>query len=338
MKVIILGMEGCLPSGFFGLLDILTLAKQAVFTRDDERSFEILSASIDGNPVRDGYGNAIAVDASLRDVQKCDAIFIPGFAPKSSRQAPDLKPLREAAALIRRQHSQGALICGSCSGVFLLGEAGLLDGRSCTTTWWLHDEMKNRHPKAKAKWGATLIDDKGVVTAGGPVSWIDLALHVVRRLFGPEAARIAADFTVVDTAPSTQAAYIPAGHLAGANPLLMEAEHIIRHAAQSSLTAQTLAQRLSTSGRTLHRRLVDATGQSPKQFIDRIRFEMARDSLEMTAKSVKQIAAAIGYLDENSFRRTFKRLYGMNPTTYRILVRSRSHLDSSVPGMSRTEV
>lgn len=322
MKVIILGMEGCLPSGFFGLLDILTLARQAISARDSEHSFEILSASIDGNAVRDGYGNAITADVSLRDVQKCDAIFIPGFAPKESRQAPDLESLREAAAWIRRQHSQGALICGSCSGVFLLGEAGLLDGRSCTTTWWLHDEMKKRYPKAKAKWGATLIDDRGVVTAGGPVSWIDLALHVVRRLYGGDAAKIAADFAVVDTAPSTQAAYIPAGHLADSNPLLAEAEHIIRHTAQSSLTAETLAQRLSTSGRTLHRRLVDATGQSPKQFIDRVRFEMARDSLEMTAKPVKQIAADIGYLDESSFRRTFKRLYGMNPTAYRTLARS----------------
>lgn len=322
MKVTIVGMEGCLPSGFFGLLDILALARQAISARDSEQSFEILSASIDGNPVRDGYGNIIAVDASLRDVQKCDAVLISGFAPKNSRQAPDLAPHREAAAWIRRQHSQGALICGSCSGVFLLGEAGLLDGRSCTTTWWLHDEMTNRYPRAKAKWGATLIDDRGVITAGGPVSWIDLALHVVRRLYGPEAARVAADFAVVDTAPSTQAAYIPAGHLAGANPLLAEAEHIIRHAAQSSLTAETLAKRLSTSGRTLHRRLVDATGQSPKQFIDRVRFEMARDSLEMTSKSVKQIAADIGYLDESSFRRTFKRLYGMNPTAYRALSRS----------------
>lgn len=335
MKVMIVGLEGCLPSGFFGLLDILTLARQAISARDSERTFDILSASIDGNPVRDGYGNAIAVDASLRDVQKCDAIFIPGFAPRDSRQAPNLNSLREAAAWIRRQHSQGALICGSCSGVFLLGEAGLLDGRSCTTTWWLHDEMKKRYPKAKAKWGATLIDDRGVVTAGGPISWIDLALHVVRRQFGPEAARIAADFAVVDTAPSTQAAYIPAGHLAGANPLLAEAEHIIRQAAQSSLTAQTLAKRLSTSGRTLHRRLVDATGRSPKQFIDHVRFEMARDSLEMTTKSIKQIAADIGYLDESSFRRTFKRLYGMNPTTYRTLARSR--LDLSVPAMSRTD-
>lgn len=323
MKIAIIGSKGCLASSFVGLVDILWLAQQAIAESQGRLPFEIVRASIDGRPVRDGRGRRLDVDVSLREVGACKALIVPGFVPDGSRRPPDLRDLRETAAWIRHRHARGVLACGSCSGVFLLGEAGLLDSRRCTTTWWLHDEMKRRYPKADAAWGTALVEDRRVVTAGGPLSWIDLALHVVRSLCGAEAARIAADFAVVDTAPSTQAVYIPAGHLAASNPLLVEAEQIVRRSAERPLTARDLARRLATSGRTLHRRLAEANGESPKQFIDRIRFEMARASLEMTTTPVKQIAGAAGYRDEGSFRRVFTRLSGMSPAAYRRWARAR---------------
>jgi transcriptional regulator GlxA family with amidase domain len=88
--------------------------------------------------------------------------------------------------------------------------------------------------------------------------------------------------------------YIPPGHLAASNPFVVDAERVVRHAINQSMTARDLARQLSTSQRTLHRRLSGATGETPKQFIDRIRFEMARTSLETSAKSVKQVAATAG--------------------------------------------
>jgi transcriptional regulator GlxA family with amidase domain len=324
MRITVIGSEGCLGSGFIGLVDILSLAQRAIAdSQGGEVPFEIITASTDGRPVRDGHGRRLQVDVALQSVSACDALIIPGFVPDDSRRPPKLDNFRETAAWIRHHHARGALACGSCSGVFLLGEAGLLDGRRCTTTWWLHDEMKRRYPKAEASWGAALVEDRRVVSAGGPLSWIDLALYIVRTLCGADAARAAADFAVVDTAPSSQAVYIPAGHLAASNPFLVDAEHFVRQFTEKPLTARDLARRLATSERTLHRRLTDATGESPKQFIDRIRFELARASLEMTTKSVKQITAAAGYIDESSFRRTFKRLYGMSPGAYRAWARAR---------------
>ncbi len=131
-------------------------------------------------PYGTGTAARLDVDMPLREVSACKALIVPGFVPDGSRRPPDLRDLAETAAWVRHRHARGALACGSCSGVFLLGEAGLLDGRRCTTTWWLHDEMKHRYPRADAAWGAALVEDRRVVTAGGPLSWIDLALHVVR--------------------------------------------------------------------------------------------------------------------------------------------------------------
>ena len=95
-----------------------------------------------------------------------------------------MRGLAKTARWLRNEHAQGALVCGSCSGVSLLGEAGLLKERRCTTTWWLHDEMKRRYPKADAAWGAAILEDRPVISAGGPLSWIDLSLHVMRVLCG----------------------------------------------------------------------------------------------------------------------------------------------------------
>ncbi|WP_409365517.1 DJ-1/PfpI family protein, partial [Klebsiella pneumoniae] len=75
------------------------------------------------------------------------------------------------ASWIRQQYVHGALACGSCSGVFMVGEAGLLNGRKCTTTWWMYDELKRRYPRANAIWCKALTEDNRIVTAGGPLSW-----------------------------------------------------------------------------------------------------------------------------------------------------------------------
>ena len=139
----------------------------------------------------------------------------------------------------------------------------------------------------------------------------------------------AADFTVVDTVPTTQTVYVPQGHLAASNPFLLEAERIVRDAGDTPLSAQQLAQALGASERTLHRRLKQASGETPKGFIDRVRFETTRMLLETTAQSIKQLAASSGYSDETSFRRAFHRYSGMTPGAYRSWARARTVASSS---------
>jgi transcriptional regulator GlxA family with amidase domain len=338
MKIVIVASEGCLASAIVGLVDILWLAQRAISDGGKAvASFKVVTASVDGAPVTDGRGRRLEVDKAFGSIRSCDAIIVPGFVPDGTRRPPSMSALAPAAAWIRHHHTRGALACGSCSGVFLLGEAGLLDGRRCTTTWWLHDEMKHRFPRAQATFGAALIEDRRVVSAGGPLSWIDLALHTIRMLCGADAARVAADYAVVDTAPSTQAVYVPAGHLARSDAFLMDAERIVRHAGEASLSARDLAHRLSTSERTLHRRLKLASGESPKTFIDRVRFETAKTALEDSTRSVKQVAAAAGYTDETSFRRAFRRLSGMTPGAYRTWARARldpSSHNKAGPGLT----
>ncbi len=319
MNVVVIGSDGCLASGYTGLIDLLGLARQAISAAAiDVPMFDLVTASHDGRPFRDGQGVLHEVDAALAEVGACHALVVPGFVPDHDRRPPDMALHHVAAGWIRGQHARGAMACGSCSGAFLLGEAGLLDNRRCTTTWWLHEDMKRRYPLAGAIWGTALLEDGRVVSAGGPLSWIDVALHVVRRLCGNEAARIAADFTVVDATPNTKAAYIPTSHLAAGSSFVARAGSIVRRPSKTPITALMLAQELAVSERTLHRRLIAETGQAPKKFIDHVRFQMARDLLETGGKSIKELAYLCGYADDASFRRAFKRAFGKPPGAYLI--------------------
>jgi PAS domain S-box-containing protein len=196
--------------------------------------------------------------------------------------------------------------------------------------------LKRRYPRADAARGATLIEDRRVVTAGAPLAWIDLALHSIRALCGDAAARIAAEFTALDASSNEHSVYQPTGYLSGLNPFLVEAERIVRQAGDKHLSAQELARALSTSERTLHRRLKQACEESPKAFIDRVKVETARTLLETTGKSVKELASSAGFVDEASFRRAFRRYAGMAPGAYRVLSRARNQLKGHVFALRKT--
>lgn len=323
MEIIVLGFNGCLGAGFVGSVDMLRLSSQIIAKEGKHQPIRILGASFDGEAFQDSSGRALNVEGSITALTGSKAILVPGYLCDDNAEFLSSSEIATLAAWLRRQHALGALVCASCSGVFLLGEGGLLDGRRCTTTWWRHDELKARYPRSDVIWGAPLIEDQRIVTSGGPLSWIDLCLHVIRSLCGDDAAKTAADFAVVDIAPSTRSVYVSLSHLSATNAFLLDAEHAVRIAGEDPMTAQHLARVLGTSDRTLNRRLKEATGETPKQFINRVRFETARMLLETSNCSVKQLAASSGYSDTASFRRAFYRYSGVTPAAYRTRNRSR---------------
>lgn len=336
IKIVIAGLDGCLGSAFLGLSDLLSLSRRAIAgaasgaadgSAPAAADFRVVTASATGRPIQDSQGVTFEVETSFDEIAACDAIIAPSFAPRTDGRVPDMAAFAAAAAWLRRHHSRGALIGGCGSGVFLLGEAGLLEGRRCTTSWWHHEDLKKRYPRADTAWGARLIDDRRVITAAGPLSWIDVGLHVIKTLCGADAGRIAADFTLGESAPAKagqpNAAYLPNVVSGSADAFLAEAERVVRQA-DANFNAQDLARSLSTSERTLHRKLKLACGESPKTFIDRIRVETARTLLETSAKPVKELAASAGFIDEASFRRAFRRYAGMAPSAYRVWARARS--------------
>ncbi|WP_445361774.1 GlxA family transcriptional regulator [Microbulbifer sp. EKSA005] len=324
-QIVILSMPGVLPSALAGVQDMFALGglrlSESQHSLDpayqQSWSPEILVASSDGADIIDGQGRYFAVSHGVSQISSCEAVIVPGFMPNQFGVPPEKLLDQPTCEWLRTQYRRGAIIAGSCSGVLALGEAGLLNGRQCTTTWWLHNELKSRFSNACPLWASGLLVDQNIVTAGGPLSWVDVTLQVIKMLAGDEVATKVADLAVVDSHPRSQTLHVPKGYQVSKEQFLVDAENVVRQYFGQQLSSQLLAKELSISERTLHRRLKQLTGQAPKQFIDSVRMEYARSLLLNPANKVSSVAQELGYSDDAVFRRVFKLHVGMSPSQFR---------------------
>jgi len=326
--IVILSIDGALPSALMGINDVLALSGLNFIQKYEESdsgkvnwSPTVILASHDGKPITDGHGRTFDVDSDLDSIDQCDAVLVPGFIPNEKGRPPKTITNSKTQSWLNARYQQGTLLCGSCSGVFALGETEDLNNKRCTTTWWLHDELKQRFPKVNAEWASELIDDNGIITAGGPLSWVTITLYIVKKLAGAETAKVVADFSVVDAIPKSQNLYVPEGYQALKKPFLAKAEYAIRKAHYQMMNAKDLSKIMAVSERTLNRRLKELTGETPKAFIDGVRISHACTLLLSTNKSVKEIAFSLGYSDDSVFRRLFKQKMNMSPTNYQQLMK-----------------
>ncbi|MCC8962886.1 helix-turn-helix domain-containing protein [Bradyrhizobium sp. Pear76] len=317
MKLAIVALEGCMQSAVAGIADILTLANHVMQLRGSKARFSWQTLSLDGKAVRAGGGKLLAVDGALGKRTACDAIIVPGSLV-DHLTAERLQPQYDrVGAWLRQQHASGRLIGAFCSGVLLLANAGLLDGRRATITWWLQSELRRRHPRIDLASDAVITQADRLVCAAGPMSWVDLLLRLIELVEGPEVAKVCADYAVIDTAQRTQAIFMPLGYMLGQDPLLIKADMLVRRTGKTPITVRGLAHALGLSERTLNRRFRELTHEPPQAFIMRRRVEHARTLLETTAQPIKSIARATGYEDESSFRKAFRKLTLLSPQAYR---------------------
>lgn len=326
MQVAIVAVEGSLLSAIAGIADMFWMTNQAAnalldlpgadLEQQKQVRFDTVIVSADGRPMQDAQGRLIPVEGSFQEFDDSDVVLVTGMALGADKLPPASASVHKAAEWMKQMHQRGAMVGAACAGTFVLGEAGLLDKRRCTTTWWLHHAFKKKFPSACLTWGAAIEEQDGIITTGGPLSWVDLALHVIRLKVGAEVAKMTADISVTDSLPLPQLLYAPRGFINSTDPLLLQAEQIVRHATPG-VTAEHLAKKLNMSERTLHRRLKDLTNESPKSFITRVRIETACTLLETPGASIKQVALHCGYTEETAFRRAFIQQMGMTPTDFK---------------------
>ncbi|WP_316504124.1 GlxA family transcriptional regulator [Klebsiella michiganensis] len=324
MRVALLALPGNMRSALAGLADMFWLANQVIRlnpTLNPEISrdipfFDVRTITADGKPVRDVQGRIIESDGSFSEPDNFGLIIASGMQLDEQRFPADRAAVSSAAEWLRVKYSEGSCIASACAGGFVLGEAGLLNGRICTTTWWLYPTFAERYPLAKPIWGKALAEQDNVITAGGPLSWVDLVIYLVRNHAGNELAKLTADMAVADSQPLSQQIYAPAGFLNSRHPLLTKAENMLRYQ-NPAMTVEQLAAALNMTTRTLNRKMKTLIQESPKDFITRVRIETASVLLESPGKTISQIANACGYGDETAFRRAFSTMMGMSPGSFR---------------------
>jgi transcriptional regulator GlxA family with amidase domain len=263
-----------------------------------------------GKPLRISVGATITPDHGLDGLVGADLVAVP--AVDGSEYPP------EALAALKAAADSGSTILTVCTGAFIAGAAGLLDGRPCTTHWAHAEKLARQYPTAKIDRNVLFVDDGNLITSAGTAAGIDACLHLVRRELGSEVTnKIARRMVVPPQRDGGQRQYID-------QPIPVRcSERFAPHLdwLLSNLdqphTVATLAARAHMSARTFARRFVEETGRTPMQWVTDQRVLYARTLLEETDLDVDRIAERSGFGTATLLRHHFRRIIGVTPSDYR---------------------
>lgn len=263
-----------------------------------------------GEPVRSSVGAWLTPDHGLDGLRGADLVAVAATTERIFPPAA-LEALRAAAAA-------GSTILTVCSGTFVVGAAGLLDGRRCTTHWKHADELRAAYPRAIVDPDVLFVDDGDLITSAGTAAGIDACLHLVRReLGGAVTNAIARRMVVSPQRGGGQRQFIdqPVPPCTGDSlaPLLewaqarLEVEHSVAD----------LARRAAMSERSFARHFAAATGTTPHRWLTQQRVHLAQRLLEDTDLGVDAIAARCGFGGAALLRHHFRKVVGVSPADYR---------------------
>ncbi|MFI6230028.1 GlxA family transcriptional regulator [Micromonospora echinospora] len=287
-------------------------------TADGLPGYRFTVCGVDGAPVRTSSGFTLLPSADLAPVDEADLVAVPAHG--SDAEVPP-----EVLAALRRAADRGAYVFSVCSGAFVLGQAGLLDGRDCTTHWRYVDDLQERHPLARVRCNALYVQDGPLLTSAGTAAGIDACLHLVRQEHGSAVAtRLARRMVVPPHRDGGQAQYVEAPiPRAPEAPTLEPVLTWLMGHLDRPLTVEELAERAGMSPRTFARRFRAETGTTPHDWLTNQRVLLARRLLEETRLSVEAVAGQAGFGDAAALRHHFTRRVGATPAVYRATFRER---------------
>lgn len=305
-----------------GIYDVLNLFSM-LSTYDDAvpktSPFRVEIVAQEQEAINTASGLPLNAQRAIANVNSTDIVVVPSVMVQHGIWKIGRYP--ELVQWLLDMHSQGATLCSACSGVLLLAETGLLDGKEATMHWVYASTFKQNFPQVHLRLEKVLViagERDQFVMSGASSSWHDLVLYLVARQVGPTAAQAISKFLALQWHSDGQAPYL-------VFDLPIDHEDAIIRDAQIWLSehfsiAAPIAEIVKQSGipkRTFKRRFSKATGYSPIAYVQHLRVEAAKRRLERTNTSIDRIGWSVGYEDSASFRRLFKRITGITPGGYR---------------------
>ncbi|MFC7243630.1 GlxA family transcriptional regulator [Catellatospora aurea] len=307
-RVAVLGLDEIAPFELGVLCEVFGTDRSV----DGFPSYEFAVCSPDGAPIRTRSGFGIVPDADLGPLATADLVAVPAH-PLTSEVPPAAVEALVAAA------ERGAWILSVCSGAFLLGQAGLLDGRRCTTHWKHAALLAERYPTARVSPNELYVQDGRVITSAGTAAGIDACLHLVRQVQGAAVAtKLARRMVVPPHRAGGQSQFIeaPIPEQVDCDTLQPLLEWLVTHL-DEPLTVDDLAARTHMAPRTFARRFRAETGATPHDWLTHQRLLLARRLLEETDLSVESVATRAGFGDSATLRHHFRRRLDTTPADYR---------------------
>ncbi|MEO8403026.1 MAG: helix-turn-helix domain-containing protein [Chitinophagaceae bacterium] len=254
-------------------------------------------------------------DVLVKDLAHSDLIFIPAVHGDMNEILRVNKPLLD---WVVKQYENKAAVACLCIGAFLLAGTGLLNGRQCATHWEFAERFRNMFPEVELVEDKIITDDNNLYSSGGAYSWLNLILYIVEKYAGREIALRCAKGFQVDIDRDSQSPFIIfKGQKNHQDEAVKQVQDYIEKNVQQRITVGELASIVALGRRNLERRFKKATSNTVVEYMQRVKIEAVKKSLESSRLGVNEAMDKVGYSDPKTFRVVFKKVTGLSPLQYR---------------------
>ncbi|MCG8696054.1 MAG: helix-turn-helix domain-containing protein [Minwuiales bacterium] len=306
-------------SGIYDVMNSFEMLAGAGYTLPERNPFDMEIVGEKRGEVPLASGLSIATHRGIDEVAATDIVIVPSVVV--SGEAWERGRYPALVEWLAAMHERGATLCSACSGVFLLAETGLFDGRDATIHWGYEQTFRKTFPAVRLLPEKALVASgkrEQFVSSGASNSWHDLVLYLIARHVGPTAAHAATKFYALQWHEDGLSPYIvfqtPTDHN---DAVIRDAQDWLATHFSVATPVDEMVRRSGLAERTFKRRFTKATGYAPIAYVQRLQVEDAKRRLEGTDTPVDEIGWRVGYEDSASFRRLFKRITGISPGAYR---------------------
>lgn len=251
----------------------------------------------------------------ISGIAKTNLIIIPSLNHNYQQAIALNQPLID---WLEAQYKNGAAIASICTGAFLLAASGLLNGKTCSTHWAFADTLRNLFPKVKVQADRLITDEGGIYTNGGAYSFLNLVLYLVEKYYDRQTAIFCSKVFQIEMDRQRQSEFIIfTGQKSHGDDVVKEAQEYMEQHFQEKLAVEALSRKFAVGRRNFDRRFIKATGNTPLEYLQRVKVESAKKALETTRKTISEVMYEVGYSDIKAFREVFRKITGLSPLEYK---------------------
>lgn len=322
LHVSLVALPDAIISTLAGIFDVMSGAAMMDLGGGGARGRSPFRVQIVGEkvgPMKLASGVPIDVQRSIDDIDASDIVVVPSIL--LSAQGWRKGRYGRLVGWVERMHEAGALLCSACSGIFLLAETGIFDGRDATVHFGYAGQFRSLYPAVQIHPERVLVisgRSEELICSGASATWHDLVLYLIARHAGATTAQqLARNFALQWHQDGLTPFIVFQGKQDHGDGEITSAQQWLSGHFSVAHPIEAVIKRSKLAERTFKRRFASATGLSPIEYVQRLRIEDAKRRLERTEAPVDEISWRVGYEDPAFFRRLFKRITGMAPGAYR---------------------
>jgi transcriptional regulator GlxA family with amidase domain len=297
-----------------GTVEVFARANDYWKKQGNKQMYELVVA---GTSTKEEYIRdliSLRPEAMISDIRKTNLIIIPSAMPGK-----ETKASKQMVDWINQQYKGGAEVASMCSGAFILASTGIMDGKNCSTHWSLSDAFRETYPNVNLHSDKLITDEHGIYTNGGAYSFLNLVIYLVEKYYDRQTAIYCSKVFQIELERNSQSAFaIFTPQKQHGDKAVQQAQAYIESNFNEKISIEDLSSRFAIGRRNFDRRFIKATGNTPIEYIQRVKVESAKKALESSRKTVNEVMYEVGYSDVKAFREVFRKITGISPMEYKM--------------------